>query len=91
VKKLLSELGVPDNVTDTALLVSKVALRRNRHIVTRGTSYSWSDVPVDPWVHLRNLPPHDALDRLLELPSRAKPEERDALEDAIRASLPARG
>jgi len=89
-KKALVYLGLTPAEAQATLEAAKVPLRRNRHVVITKTSYAWSDTPADPWSHLRSLPAHEALDRLVAPVTKLAPEEVDALEDAIRSQLPPR-
>jgi hypothetical protein len=89
IKRRLVECGLNSDEVASAFNGAKTSLRANRHIVIKGGSHLWSDVPVDPYVSLRKLPPHEALDQLLTTP-RLKPDQKQALADAIRAGLPPR-
>ncbi len=89
IKRRLIELGIEPSVVETAFKRSQPSMKNNRHLVIKGASHTWSDVPVDPWATTRALDPHSALDRLLTT-SRFKPGERDALADAVRSGLPPR-
>ncbi|HEU0237852.1 MAG TPA: hypothetical protein VFR11_01045 [Micromonosporaceae bacterium] len=87
IKMRLVELGLTPTHADALVTSAKSALAANRHVVIKGASHLWSEVPVDPFAGLRALPPHDALDRLLTTP-RLKAGEKEALADAVRRALP---
>lgn len=89
IKQRLVALGLDAGRVETAFEDARPKLRANRHIVIEGAGHRWSDVPVDPYADLRQLPPHAALDRLLTTPRLSK-EKKEALADAIRAALPPR-
>ncbi len=88
-KRRIIDLGLPAEEVDAAFLHAKPMLAKNRHLVIVGAKHSWSDEPVDPYSDLRSLPPHSALDQLLSA-KRLKPEQKEALADAVRAALPPR-
>jgi hypothetical protein len=88
-KRRVIDLGLPAEEVDAAFTRAKPILAKNRHLVIQGAKHSWSDKPVDPYADLRSLPPHTALDQLLTA-KRLKPEQKDALADAVRAALPPR-
>jgi hypothetical protein len=90
IKRRLTELGLDSATVAKAFDAAKPALKANRHIVIKGATHSWSDVPVDPFADLRGLPPHEALDRLITTP-RLTLEKKQALADAVRAGLQQRG
>jgi hypothetical protein len=88
-KRRVIDLGLPAEEVNAAFIDAKPILAKNRHLVIQGAKHSWSDEPVDPYADLRSLAPHAALDQLLYT-KRLKPEQREALADAIRAALPPR-
>jgi hypothetical protein len=89
IKRRLVDLGLDPRRVEAAFEDARPKLRANRHIVIEGAGHRWSEVPVDPYADLRQLPPHAALDRLLTTPRLSK-EKKEALADAIRAALPPR-
>jgi hypothetical protein len=87
IKRRLMDLGIDPGAAADALKAAKPSLAADRHIVITGTKHEWSEVPVDPHAHLRSLPPREALDRLVA-GVKLKPDEREALADAIKKALP---
>jgi len=81
---LIQALGATK--VDTAVERAKSDLKRNFNVVRKGASFTWSDVPVDPYEHLRKKAPEAALEYLLNTP-RLKVDEKLALADAIRAGF----
>ncbi|MEU4695068.1 hypothetical protein [Actinoplanes sp. NPDC023714] len=81
--------GVSEGHAATSYAASRAALRADPHIQIRSDSHTWSDVPIDRYVGLRSLPPHEALDRLTGARGLRAPQ-RAALADAVRAGLPPR-
>lgn len=88
-KRRVIDLGLPTEEVNAAFIQVKPTLAKNRHLVIQGAKHSWSDKPVDRYAGLRSLPPHTALDQLLSAKG-LKPEQKEALADAIRAALPPR-
>lgn len=89
-KHRVIDLGLPADEVNAAFIQAKPILAKNRHLIIQGAKHSWSDEPVDPYADLRSLPPHTALDQLLSAAKGLKPEQKEALADAVRAALPAR-
>lgn len=88
-KRRVVDLGLPADEVDEAFTQAKPLLAKNRHLVIKSGSHSWSNEPVDPYADLRNLAPHTALDQLLSA-KRLTADQKEALADAIRAVLPPR-